>query len=145
MDSSFPTCAFLRLLRMRILPALFLKIFPVPTLYCRSQNTHGSFVPQGFRTMFPPPGMFTSTFVIWLIPSPSRFSSSKKHYPLPKTPTMGYVLPQALNLCLLSHSIYFTGTVIRFSYLTVRYLKVESVTYSCVPRTQHRFGRILTA
>lgn len=44
-------------------------------------------------TMFPPPGMFTFTFVIWLTSSPSRFCSRKKHYPLPKT--MGYVLPQA--------------------------------------------------
>lgn len=128
MDSSFPTCA-LRLLRMRIFPALFPKILPVPTLYCKSQNTLCSFVPRGFRTMFPPPGMFTSTFVIWLTPSPSRFCSSKKHYPLPKTPTMGYVWPQAPDPCLLSHSIYFTRTVIRFSYLTVRYLKVESVTF----------------
>lgn len=47
--------------------------------------------------------------------------------------------------CLLSHSIYSTGTVIRFSYLTVTLEGRNRDFYPCVPRTQHSFWRTLGA
>lgn len=107
-----------------------LKFFHLPLCDLGRRTPHGSFMPLGLHTLFLPPERFDSTFFIWSTPSPSRLCSSKKHYLPPSLLlwiTFCHSLPAPASL---PHSVYPALTMVRFSYLTMRHLKADTVSFT---------------